>query len=150
MALNKVNLVRLKSGEFDPPQEGDVIVYSDSSGQYNHVRVATFADDVAPFIETSALSNDAEFYTPSTVPVLVGRVRGENVTPTSQILDFGAVAYTGEVLQRGEVPGGGGGLPDNEAGGGVFVYNGAYAQHFVSVDDPVTASGKNGDLWFVI
>jgi len=137
MALNKVNLVRVKSGEFDPPQDGDFITYNTTSGLYLHTRAGDLADSLAPNIESSALNNDAGFYTPSTVPVRVGRARGVNVEPSAGVLDLGDIAYYNEVLVKNE-------------GESASVYNGAYAQHWVSADNPATASGKEGDLWFVI
>lgn len=137
MALNKVNLVRVKSGEFDPPQDGDLITYDSTSGLYLHTREGDLANSLAPNIESSAINNDAGFYTPSTVPVRVGRARDANVEPSAGVLDFGNIAYYDEVLIKSE-------------GEGASVYNGAYSQHWVSTENPVAASGKEGDLWFVI
>ena len=137
MALNKVNLVRLKSGQFDQPHHGDFLTYNSESGGYMHERDDHAANKLAPLIETSALNNDAGFYSPSNVPVRVGRARGINVEPSAGILDLGDIAYYDEILVKNE-------------GEGASVYNGAYAQHWVSADNPATASGKEGDLWFVI
>ena len=125
MALNKVNLVRVKSGEFDPPQHGDFITYNSESGLYLHERDDHAANKLAPLIETSALNNDAGFYNESSVPVRNALLKGEYVLPGDEVL-----------LRQG----------DESA----YVYNGAYAQHWVSSDDTIAASGKDGDLWFKI
>ena len=138
MALNKVNLVRVKSGEFDPPQHGDFITYNSESGLYLHERDDQAANKLAPLIETSALNNNAGFYNESSVPVRNALLKGQYVLPgDSQTLDLGDLANTDEVLLR---------QGDESA----YVYNGAYAQHWVSSDDPIAASGKDGDLWFKI
>ena len=138
MALNKVNLVRVKSGEFDPPQDGDLITYDSASGLYLHTREGDLANSLAPNIESSAINNDAGFYNESSVPVRNALLKGEYVLPgDSQTLDLGNLANTDEVLLRqGAEPS--------------YIYNGAYSQHWVSADDPIAASGKDGDLWFKI
>ena len=152
MALNKVNLLRIKSGQFHELEDGDVIQYSEESGLYLQVGEGDFAESLTPFIETSKLNNDAGFITPEDAPVRNATIRGEFVSLTDQVLHMGQLSYTGEVLQRGEIEGGAGGIPSADHGGGAHVFNGAYAQHWVSVDDPGAhpASGKEGDLWFVV
>ena len=139
MAFNKVNLVRLKSGQFDQPHHGDFLTYNSESGGYMHERDDHAANKLAPLIETSALNNDAGFYNESTVPVRNALIKGQYVLPDdTQTLDLGNLARDDEVL-----------LKTSEYHS-AYVYNGAYAQHWVSADDPITASGKDGDLWFVI
>lgn len=148
MALNKVNLTRLKSGEFTQRLDQDVIQYSDESGLYLHVREGDFAGNLAPHIKSSVINNDAGFYKVDSVPVRNATIREEGSSPGSadvyvdlsnQVLNLGKLAYTGEVLQRGE-------------GSGAHIYNGAYAQHWVSTDTPDAhpLSGRDGDMWFVI
>ena len=138
MALNKVNLSRIKSGEFTQRLDQDVIQYSDESGLYLHVREGDFAGNLNPYIKTSVLNNDAGFYNESSVPVRNALLKGQYVLPgDSQTLDLGNLANTDEVLLRqGAEPS--------------YIYNGAYSQHWVSADDPIAASGKDGDLWFKI
>jgi len=138
MALSKLNLVRLKSGEV--PQEGDLITYKGDSGVYQFTNSGDFVDSITPQIKTASVDNDANFYTPNTVPIKAASVRGSVVSLSNQILDFGALAYEEEVVKR---------TVGND-GGGETLYQGAYSDHWVSVDDPVSASGKNGDIWFVI
>ena len=138
MALSKLNLVRLKSGEV--PQEGDLITYKGDSGVYQFTNSGDFVDNISPQIKTASIYNDANFYNPDNVPIKSATVRGSTVSLANQTLDFGALAYESEVVKRTE----------GNDGGGETLYQGAYSDHWVSVDDPVSASGKNGDLWFVI
>ena len=127
MALNKVNLVRLKRG--DAPSQGSVVVYeAGSTGLYNTKTSGEFVDEISPLIKTSSIYNDQPFYDTTTVPVKDLKVKGDGgnvnvVSPTNQTLDLGS----------NENP--------------VFP-NGAYSQHWHSTEVPPEASGSNGDLWF--
>ena len=128
MALNKVNLVRLKSGEV--PSQGDLVRYEGGSGLFQTVSSGDFVADISPQIKTTEIYNDAPFYDTLTVPVKDIKVQGNNgnvqvVSPDNQTLDLGGA--------------------DNN----VFP-NGAYSQHWHSTANPVDASGRDGDLWFVL
>ena len=94
MALNKVNLVRLKSG--DAPSQGSVVVYeAGSTGLYNTKTSGEFVDEISPLIKTSSIYNDQPFYDTTTVPVKDLKVKGDGgnvnvVSPTNQTLDLGS------------------------------------------------------------
>ena len=138
MALSKLNLVRLKDGEV--PEQGDLITYRGESGVYQFTKSGDFIDGIAGQIKTASVYNDANFYGPTNVPVKAATVRGSFVSISNQTLDLGALAYESEVVKRTE----------GNDGDGETLHHGAYSAHWVSVDDPAPASGKNGDLWFVI
>ena len=124
MALSKVNLVRLKSGI--APSQGSIVVYeAGSTGLYNTKTQAEFVDEIEPMIQTSKLNNDVPFLSDDTQSIKYIEVQDNTIAPFNQILDLGA---------------------HNDL---VFGH-GAYAEHWTSNLSPSAASGKHGDLWFVI
>ena len=125
MALSKVNLVRLKSG--NAPEADSLIVYeAGSKGLYNTKTQAVFVDEIEPMIQTSKLNNDVPFLNDGTQAIKYIKAENNIVAPINQIVDLGA--------------------SDDH---GVFDH-GAYAEHWTSNLSPSAASGKHGDLWFVI
>ena len=126
MALSKVNLVRLKSGE--APVDGSVVTFDSTKSLYGHQAPTGFAYDLAPRIDLSLANNtSASFISDSSIPIKSISVDGSVITPTNQSVDLGS-----HFLSHSEVS------------------NGAHSQHFVSVATPNPASGNDGDLWFVI
>ena len=124
MALNKVNLVRLKSGI--APSQGSIVVYeAGSTGLYNTKTQTEFVNEIEPMIQTSKLNNDVPFLDDTTQSIKYIKVQDNTIAPFNQILDLGA---------------------HNDL---VFGH-GAYAQHWTSELPPDAASGRHGDLWFVI
>ena len=124
MALNKVNLVRLKSG--NAPSQGSIIVYEgDSTQLYNTKASGVFVNEISPLIKTSQIDNDALFIKDQTQSVKYVRIQGNIISPVSQVLNLGS---------------------NNDL---VFSH-GAYSAQWVSEQEPVAGSGKDGDLWFVI
>jgi hypothetical protein len=126
MALSKVNLVRLKSGV--APSDGSVVTYDASSALYNHQTQASFASEVAPKIDLSAADNSiAGFVNDGSIPLKGISVDGTIIPTSNRIADIGD-----NLLKPSDVS------------------DGAYSQFFISVSSPEPASGKDGDLWFVI
>jgi hypothetical protein len=124
MALSKVNLVRLKSG--NAPEADSLIVYeAGSKGLYNTKTQAAFVDEIEPIIQTSKLDNDVPFLDAAAQAMKYAKVENNTITPINQILDLGA--------------------HDD-----LIFAHGAYSAQWVSEEEPIVASGKNGDLWFVI
>ena len=124
MALDKVNLVRLKSG--NAPSQGSIIVYeAGSTGLYNTKASGAFVDEISPLIKTSKIYNDALFLKESTQAVKYVSVQGNIISPVSQTMNLGA--HNNLVFPHG-----------------------AYSTQWVSANQPSAASGKVGDLWFVI
>jgi len=124
MALSKVNLVRLKSG--DAPEAGSIIMYeAGSKGLYNTKTQAAFVDEIEPMIQTSRLNNDVPFLDDTTQSIKYIEVQNNTLAPFNQIIDLGA--------------------HDDLVFG-----HGAYAEHWTSELSPDAGSGKHGDLWFVI
>jgi hypothetical protein len=125
MALSKINLVRLKSGE--APTDGSLITYDSNTTLYQAQTQTGFLYEVSPYIKLSETDNDANFISLDYVPLNSISVDGTLVGVDNRIADIGPYVLT-----------------PNE------VSDGAYSQHFISTDTPVEASGKDGDLWFVI
>ena len=126
MALSKVNLVRLKSGV--APSDGSVVTYDADSALYNHQTQLGFATEIAPKIDLSAADNStAGFIGDGSIPLKAISIDGAIVPTSNRIADIGD-----NILQPSHVS------------------NGAYSQFYVSVSSPHPASGKDGDLWFVI
>jgi len=126
MALSKINLVRLKSGE--APSDGSVVTYDADSALYSHQAQTGFANEIAPKIDLSAADNsNAGFVNEASIPVKGVSIKGTLVPANNKIIEIGD-----NILQSSDVS------------------NGAYSQFFISVSAPVPASGKDGDLWFVI
>jgi hypothetical protein len=124
MALSKVNLVRLKSG--DAPEAGSIIIYeAGSKGLYNTKTQAAFVDEIEPMIQTSKLNNDVPFLDDTTQSIKYIEVQDNTIAPFNQIINLGA--HDDLVFSHG-----------------------AYAEHWTSELSPNAASGKHGDLWFVI
>jgi hypothetical protein len=123
MALNKINLVRLKSGS--APSDRDLITYDSSSLLYNTISSGEFISSVVGQIKTSEIYNDQPFLDPTTESVKNARVENDTIIPINQTLDLGSSTDL------------------------VFPH-GAYSSHWVSSNEPLVASGKDGDLWFVI
>jgi len=125
MALNKVNLVRLKSG--NAPSQGSVVVYeAGSTGLYNTKASGDFVDEISPQIKGSAIYNDIPFLHDGTQAVKYAQVENNTIAPVNQVLNLGS---------------------HNEHGA---FDHGAYAEYWTSELAPDSTSGKHGDLWFVI
>ncbi len=126
MALSKVNLVRLKSGV--APQDGSLVTYDTGSALYNHQTQTSFAGEIAPKIDLSAADNsNAGFVNDNSIPVKGVSVKGTVLAANNKIIEIGD-----DVLTPADVS------------------NGAYSRYYVSSSGPHPASGKDGDLWFVI
>jgi|TARA_B100001105_G_scaffold162155_1_gene130421 hypothetical protein len=124
MAVNKVNLVRLKSG--NAPTQGAVVVYeAGSTGLYNTKPSGDFVAEINPQIKASKIYNDVPFLDEAKQAVKYGKVQDNIVAPFGQILDLGA--HDDLVFPHG-----------------------AYSTQWVSEGSPVVASGKDGDVWYVI
>ena len=124
MALNKVNLVRLKSG--NAPAQGAIVVYeAGSTGLYNTKASGDFVDEIAPQIKSSKIYNDLPFLAEADQAMKYAEVQDNVIAPFNQILNLGA--------------------HDDLVFG-----HGAYSTQWVSEGSPVAASGKDGDVWYVI
>ena len=124
MALNKVNLVRLKSGS--APSQGSIVVYeAGSTGLYNTKASGAFVDEISPQIKTSKIYNDALFIKDNTQSIKYVQVQSNVISPVNQIMNLGS--------------------HDN-----LVFPHGAYSTQWISEQQPVVGSGKDGDLWFVI
>jgi hypothetical protein len=123
MALSKINLVRLKSGT--APSNRDLITYDSSSLLYNTISSGDFVSSIVGQIKTSEIYNDQPFLDPTTESIKNVRVENNTISPVNQTLDLGSSTDL------------------------VFPH-GAYSSHWVSSNEPLVASGKDGDLWFVI
>ena len=125
MALSKINLVRLKSGE--SPTDGSLITYESETGLYQVQTQTGFTYEISPDIKLSETNNDIQFISLDSVPLTSLSVNGNLVAIDNRTADIGP--YLNEALD---------------------LSNGAFSQHWVSVETPNEASGKNGDLWFVV